>query len=55
MEPGTKCATGHLTMSRESESLKLRADFLIQTKTGGHDTDGSLETGNLRLAEDNTN
>ena len=49
MEPGTKCATGHLTMSRESESLKLRADFLIQTKTGGHDIDGSLETGDLRV------
>jgi hypothetical protein len=55
MEPGTKLAAGHLTMSRESESLKLRADFLIQEKTGGHDRDASLETGNLRLAEDNTN
>ena len=54
MEPGTKLATGHLTMSRGSESLKLRADFLIQEKTGGRDREGSLETGNLRLAEDNT-
>lgn len=55
MEPGTKLAAGHLTMSRESESLKLRADFLIQEKAVRYDADALLETGDLRLAKDHTN